>query len=195
MTKYRLIGSATSPYVRRLRLYLAGVPYEFDALGDMYGKDDEHLSGLNPLKKVPVLLVDGRPLWESRVIFNHLREALGRRQPDLDEENALSAVDSLQDQLVQAFLMKRYGHPVHPENEYFRRHADRRRRTLAYLREQVLVGRFDRWDYPAISLFTLLDWSAFRGTLEAAELSGPFERVMDLARKEPQVAETDPRKA
>ena len=195
MPQYRLIGSATSPYVRRLRLYLAGTPHEFEAIKDMYGQDDEHLSRLNPLKKVPVLLIDGRPLWESRVIFNHVREGMGRRQLDVDDENALSAVDALQDQLVQTFLLKRYGHPVHPENDYFRRHADRRRRMLAFLREEALAGRFDRWDYPAMSLYCLLDWSAFRGTLEPDEMAGPLSRVLEFGRAQPQVAATDPRKA
>ncbi len=37
MAHYRLLGSLTSPYVRRLRLYLEGVKHEFDALKDMTG--------------------------------------------------------------------------------------------------------------------------------------------------------------
>lgn len=195
MPQYRLIGSATSPYVRRLRLYLDGTPCEFDVMNDMYGKDDARLSALNPLKRVPVLTVDGRPLWESRVIFNHLREALGRRSLDIEQENALSAVDTLQDQLVQTFLMKKFGHPVVDENDYFRRHADRRERMLAFLRAETLAGRFEHWDYPTISLFTLLDWADFRGTLAREEVAGPLQRVMELGRAQRGVSETDPRKA
>jgi len=195
MKNYRLVGSPTSPYVRRFRLWLEGVPFTFDAVKDMYGADDAKLSAMNPLKRVPVLLVDGRPLFESRVMYNHLRDALGRRPLEIEDENAVSVVDTLQDQLVQGFLMKKYGHPVHAENEYFKRHADRRERMLAYLREESIAGRFDRWDYPAISLFCLLDWAAFRGALEARELAGPMMRVMDLAKSQAQVAATDPRKA
>src|SRR5262245_3752828 len=145
MPQLRLIGSVTSPYVRRLRLYLDGVPCEFEAMKDVYGQDDARLSEINPVKRIPVLVVDGRPLWESRVIFNHLRETLGRRPLDFDEENALSVVDALQDQLVQTFLMRRSNHPVLPENDYFRRHADRRRRMLDFLRGEILAGRFDKW--------------------------------------------------
>lgn len=195
MPQYRLIGSPTSPYVRRLRLYLEGVPFEFEAIKDMYGRDDAHLSELNPMKRVPVLMIDGRPLWESRVIFNHLRNALGRRPLDIEQENALSAVDTLQDQLVQMFLMKKYDHPIMMENGYFQRHSDRRRRMIAFLRSEILAGRFDRWDYPAMSLYCLLDWADFRGVLEPEEVSGPFSRILDLGRSQAMVAATDPRKA
>jgi glutathione S-transferase len=197
VARYRLIGSLTSPYVRRFRLYLAqgNVPYEFDGLKDMYGADDGRLSDINPLKRIPVLTIDGRPLWESRVIFNRLRADAGRAPLEIEEENAVSTVDALQDQLVQMFLMRKYGHPIEPENEYFRRHADRRRRMVDYLRAETIAGRFDSWDYPAMSLYCLLDWSAFRGMLTPAELEGPLTRLVERHQGQPQIAATDPRKA
>ena len=127
------------------------------------------------------------------MIYNHLREALGRQPLDLEEENALSAVDTLQDQLIQTFLMRKYDHPILPENDYFRRHTDRKERMLAYLRAETLAGRFDRWDYPTISLFCLLDWSEFRGQLRPEEMAGPLSRVLELGRSHRGVKETDPR--
>lgn len=194
MSNYRLMGSLTSPYIRRFRLFLAGVPYEFEVIKDIYGADDERLSKINPLKRIPVLMIDGRPLWESRVIYNHLRSALSRPVLDLDEENALSAVDALQDLLVQNFLMAKYNHPVLAENEYFKRHADRRIRTLVYLQDEVRKGRFERWDYPSISLFCLLDWATFRSQLTADEVRGPLESILAAGQGRLMVKETDPRR-
>lgn len=194
MAQYRLLGSLTSPYVRRLRLFIGDAPCDFEPVADMYGKDDQKVSALNPLKRVPVLLVDGRPLFESRVIYNHLCKALGRRALDLDDENALSVVDTVQDQLIQTFLMKKFAHPIDNENDYFKRHADRRVRMLNYLRAEVIAGRFDRWDYPAMSLLSLIDWAMFRSTLTAEELSGPLAKFLEQGRRHPLVEATDPRK-
>lgn len=195
MVKYRLIGSSTSPYVRRLRLYLQGAPHEFDRLTNMYEQqDDAKLTSLNPLKRVPVLMIDDKPLWESRVIFNYLRTAFGRPALSIEENNAISAVDTVQDVLIQKFLMKKFAHPVIESNEYFQRHADRLRQTLQYLKREVAAGRFDRWDYPAMSLYCLLDWAKFRETLPSDELGGYFAEFMTKHQAQAGVAETDPRK-
>lgn len=66
---YRLLGSLTSPFVRRLRLYMADIPYEFEIVNYLESGQDARLSAANPIKRIPVLLIDGKSLWESRVIF------------------------------------------------------------------------------------------------------------------------------
>src|SRR4051794_34094978 len=102
-----LIGSLTSPYVRRLRLFLDGTPYTLEALRFLDEPvDDKRLAAVSPIKRVPVLMVDGEPLWESRVIFNHLQRTLNRRPLTLVEENLQSAIDALQDSLILPFLMR-----------------------------------------------------------------------------------------
>jgi glutathione S-transferase len=63
-----------------------------------------------------------------------------------------------------------------------------------YLRAEAIAGRFARWDYPAMSLYCLLDWAAFRGTLTEQETDGPLAAFMSTHRMRPQVDATDPRR-
>ena len=69
----KLIGSLTSPYVRKARIVLAekhiGYNFELEAPWNM----DTHVPDYNPLGKVPVLVMDdGTSLFDSRVIVEYL---------------------------------------------------------------------------------------------------------------------------
>ena len=192
---YQLLGSLTSPYVRRLRLYMTDIPCELKQVNYLDPKQDATLSAVNPLKRIPVLLIDGQPLWESRVIFNFLQRTHQRRALSLPEENAVSAVDTLQDQLIQHFLHVRFGHPVDAANPYYMRGAERQKLILAYLNTQVGEGLFTSWDYPAMSLYAMLDWSLFRGSLTTEDLSPALLAFHNKHRAAPDVVATDPRSA
>lgn len=69
----KLIGSVTSPYVRKVRVVLAEkkLDYSFE-LENVWSADTViHLS--NPLGKVPCLIMeDGSPMYDSRVIAEYL---------------------------------------------------------------------------------------------------------------------------
>ena len=192
---YQLLGSLTSPYVRRLRIYMTDIPYELNQVNYLDPKQDATLSAVNPLKRIPVLLIDGQPLWESRVIFNFLQRTHQRRALSLPEENAVSAIDTLQDQLIQHFLHVRFGHPVDAANPYYMRGAERQKLILAYLGKQAGEGRFTTWDYPAIALYTMLDWSLFRGSLTTEDLSPALLAFHNKHRVAAEVVATDPRSA
>jgi glutathione S-transferase len=72
----KLIGSLASPYTRKVRIVLAEkkIDYEFDI--DNPWKAEAKAAKLNPLGKVPVLLLDdGRTLFDSRVIVAFLDNA------------------------------------------------------------------------------------------------------------------------
>lgn len=69
----KLIGSLTSPYVRKARIVLAekhiGYNFELEAPWNA----DTHVPDYNPLGKVPVLMMDdGTSLFDSRVIVEYL---------------------------------------------------------------------------------------------------------------------------
>lgn len=69
----KLIGSETSPYVRKVRVYLGetGTDCEF-AVVDAWKPADELLK-IAPIGKVPVLMRDrGEPLYESNLIVEYL---------------------------------------------------------------------------------------------------------------------------
>jgi glutathione S-transferase len=79
----RLISHKLCPYVQRARIVLAEkqVPHTIEFI-DLANKPGWFLE-ISPLGKVPVLLVDGQPLFESSVIAEYLDEiSPGSLHPD-----------------------------------------------------------------------------------------------------------------
>ncbi|MGH8306777.1 MAG: glutathione S-transferase N-terminal domain-containing protein [Gammaproteobacteria bacterium] len=69
----KLIGSLSSPYVRKVRILLSEKGIECPlALEDVWAADTK-IQALNPLGKVPCLILDdGTALYDSRVICEYL---------------------------------------------------------------------------------------------------------------------------
>ncbi len=69
----RLIGSPTSPYVRKVRVVLAEKKLDYQFVVADVWNDDGTVSGANPLGKVPCLVMDGQDaVFDSRVIVDYL---------------------------------------------------------------------------------------------------------------------------
>jgi glutathione S-transferase len=69
----KLIGSLTSPYVRKVRAVLAEKRIDYEMQVDIPWSEDTKVPEYNPLGKVPVLLLDeGTGLFDSRVIAEYL---------------------------------------------------------------------------------------------------------------------------
>lgn len=69
----KLVGSRTSPYVRKVRVILAekNLPYEF--LEESAWNADTTVPRYNPLNKVPALVMDdGEAIYDSAVIAEYL---------------------------------------------------------------------------------------------------------------------------
>jgi glutathione S-transferase len=74
MPELKLISHNLCPYVQRSRIVLEekSVPHELEFI-DLANKPDWFLA-ISPLGKVPVLLVDDQPVFESAVIVEYLDE-------------------------------------------------------------------------------------------------------------------------
>jgi len=69
----KLLGTPTSPYVRKARIVLAEKKIDYDFVTDSPWEADNSVSLHNPLGKVPVLLLDDdSTLYDSRVIVEYL---------------------------------------------------------------------------------------------------------------------------
>ena len=69
----KLVGSLTSPYVRKVRAVLAEKKIEYEFVIDVPWSADTRVPDINPLGKVPVLILDdGSTLFDSRVIAEYL---------------------------------------------------------------------------------------------------------------------------
>ena len=88
----KLIGSLTSPYVRKVRVVLAEKRIDYEMQVDLPWNEDTKVPEYNPLGKVPVLLLDdGTSLFDSRVIVEYLDTVtpLGRLIPEGNRERTL----------------------------------------------------------------------------------------------------------
>lgn len=108
----KLIGSYTSPYVRKVRIVLAEKKIDYDFVLDSPWEANNGVSRLNPLGKIPVLVLDDdSSLYDSRVIVeyldatapnNRLIPAGGRERIVVRRWEALA--DGINDAVVAGFL-------------------------------------------------------------------------------------------
>ena len=69
----KLIGSLTSPYVRKVRAVLAEKKIEYEFELDSPWVPETRVSSINPLGKIPALVLDDETvLFDSRVIVEYL---------------------------------------------------------------------------------------------------------------------------
>ena len=68
----KLLGSLTSPYVRKVRVVLAEKKLDYHLeLEDVWG--DDRIQASNPLGKVPCLVMEGgEAVFDSRVIVEYV---------------------------------------------------------------------------------------------------------------------------
>ena len=69
----KLIGSLTSPYVRKVRVVLAEKKIDYEFVIDSPWTPESNVPNINPLGKIPVLELDDETiLFDSRVISEYL---------------------------------------------------------------------------------------------------------------------------
>ena len=106
----KLIGSLSSPYVRKVRIVMAEKKLDFQLeLEDVWGFDKILKS--NPLGKVPCLvLAGGEAVFDSRVIVEYLdtRSPVSRLIPESSRERTeVRTWEALADGLVDAAILAR----------------------------------------------------------------------------------------
>ncbi|WP_303289688.1 glutathione S-transferase family protein [Marinobacter sp. SS5-14b] len=189
----KLIGSTTSPYVRRIRLLLDDEPYEFINL-NIYGEGRDELRRNNPTLKIPVLIDDGQEIYDSRTIARYLLENQNREPLTWDQENQLTLIDGANDSAVIMLLSERSGIDTGQDAMFYNLQRERIMTTLRTLSAMVDEGQFEPWNYPAICLYCLVDWLDFRDLVDFTGVES-LVAFRDRHRQAPQAAETDPREA
>ncbi|MEI8155951.1 MAG: glutathione S-transferase N-terminal domain-containing protein [Burkholderiales bacterium] len=107
----KLLGSTSSPYVRKVRVVMAEkkLDYAF-ATEDVWGADTT-ISESNPLGKVPCLIMEGaEALFDSRVIVEYLDtlSPVGKLIPSVGRERAeIKTWEALADGLMDAAILAR----------------------------------------------------------------------------------------
>ena len=111
----KLVGSFTSPFVRKVRIVLSEkrIVYDFDV--DIPWESDTRVAEHNPLGKVPILIMDdGTTLYDSRVIVDYLDSAnpVSRLMPEFNRERSMvkrweALADGISDAATTIFLERK----------------------------------------------------------------------------------------
>ncbi len=181
----RLLGTLTSPYVRRIRVIglELGLALEFVDTNTPGGR--ELLTRLSPLQKYPVLEVGGVGVLDSHAISDlllsqHGHGALRARHAatQISEGNAIHATDGVLDAGIHVFYCRRDGVDIDAV-PFVRNEVERIDRALAWL-DQHVRGPWctpdEGFGLAEIALTTTLEWLRLRNI---ADLE-PHRRLLDF---------------
>jgi len=189
----QLIGSIASPYVRRIRLLLGDQDYQFDNL-QIFGADRDTLRRINPTLKIPALIDGDTTLFDSRVIARYLMQQGGHQPLSWASENDLTVIDAAVDSAVALFFAIRSDMDPAQDALIFNVQRDRLAQTIGWLEQRAKAGMFDAWDYPAMCLYSGVDWMTYRSLFDFGLFPG-LQALQAHHQSQPKVAATDPRQA
>lgn len=140
----KLIGSLTSPFVRKVRIVLAEKKIEYEFELDSPWSPESNVPNINPLGKIPVLVLDEETtLFDSRVICeyldnvapnNKLMPAPNRERIEVKRWEALA--DGICDAAALIFLERK--RPAERQDaDWIARQEAKLIRSLDYMAEQL----------------------------------------------------------
>ena len=107
----KLIGSTTSPYVRKVRVVMAEKKLDYQFVTDNVWGEDSTVEQSNPLGKVPCLVMEGgEAVFDSRVIVEYMDtlSPVGKLIPSQGRERAeVKTWEALADGLLDAAILVR----------------------------------------------------------------------------------------
>ena len=140
----KLIGSLTSPYVRKARVVLAEkkIDYEFEL--DSPWTPATQVANVNPLGKIPVLLLDdSTSLFDSRVIVEYLDNVApnNKLMPNQNRERIEvkrweALADGVCDAAALTFLEKKRP-AAQQAADWIKRQEDKIGRSLEFMAEEL----------------------------------------------------------
>lgn len=157
----KLIGSLTSPYVRKARIVLVEKKMDCEFVKEDVWSPETTIDQLNPLGKVPVLMLDDKTcIFDSRVIVEYLdsRAPIHRLIPENGRERTEVKVwealaDGLQDAAI-AMLLENKRPEAQRSTDWIARQARKVDAALASMSRSL--GK-NTWCYG--KLFSLADIS------------------------------------
>jgi glutathione S-transferase len=107
----KLLGSTSSPYVRKVRVVMAEKKLDYTLVTEDVWAADTTIADSNPLGKVPCLIMEGaEALFDSRVIVEYLDtlSPVGKLIPAVGRERAeIKTWEALADGLMDAAILSR----------------------------------------------------------------------------------------
>jgi glutathione S-transferase len=169
----KLIGSLTSPYVRKARIVLAEKKLDYVFELDNVWAQDSKAASVNPLGKVPCLIMeDGAVLHDSRVIVEYLDTltpvckllpASGRERAEVKCWEALA--DGLLDAGVLMFLEKLLRAPEQQSQVWIDRQMSKVTAALKQMSRDLAEKPFcsgNHYSLADVAVGCALGWLNFR---------------------------------
>jgi glutathione S-transferase len=107
----KLIGSTSSPYVRKVRIVMAEKKLDYEFVNEDVWSPESTIAQSNPLGKVPCLVMEGgEALFDSRVIVEYLDtlSPVGKLIPAMGRERAeVKTWEALADGVLDASVLAR----------------------------------------------------------------------------------------
>lgn len=146
----KLIGSLTSPFVRKVRIVAMEKHIDLEFAVDIPWTPDTKVPDANPLGKVPVLLMDdGSTLFDSRVIVEYLDTVtpVSRLIPEGSRQRiSVKRWEALADGIVDAaaliFLERTKRAPEHQSHDWIVRQEQKVFRGLEAMSEELGEKKF-----------------------------------------------------
>lgn len=195
----RLIGSPTSPFVRKVRALAFEMGIDGHIVFDVVTMGDPSidLPVHNPMRKVPTLVLgDGSALFDSAVICDYLVQRFGK-PADKERRWRVRTTEAVADGLLDAGVLARY-EAQRPAAEQSHAWMDKQMATIARCIDWL--DRNEDWreggvDVGQIAVGCALGWLAFRfpGLSWSDRHPGLAAWNAEFARR-PSMAATDPAK-
>ncbi|MCH9687191.1 MAG: glutathione S-transferase N-terminal domain-containing protein [Deltaproteobacteria bacterium] len=172
MSTFRLHGTVTSPYVRRVRIVAHELGLTYDLVDARSDEGQTAMRAINPLWKVPAVELDGRIILDSRVITEYLMRyhgpaPLAPTDPnDVTTQNLVTVIDGALDACINTFYLGRDGIAAAPRS-YMQKQHDRTASAMQWLDtrvQDVWLTESRAFGLPEIALCTMLGWMRFRST-------------------------------
>lgn len=144
----KLIGSLTSPYVRKVRILALEKKIDLEFVLEDVWREGSSIGDQNPLGKIPILVLDDGCVYDSRVIVQYLdaKAPTQRLIPESNRERAtvrtLEALgDGLCDAAIAMVLEKRF-HAEGISQDWMERQATKIDRALSCISQTIGKNQF-----------------------------------------------------
>lgn len=199
----KLIGTVTSPFARKARVVLAEKKIDYDFELDSPWTPDSNVSNVNPLGKIPVLVLDDETvLFDSRVIVeyldnvtpnNKLMPAPNRERTEVKRWEALG--DGICDAAALIFLERK--RPAKQQGaDWIVRQEDKIARSLEFMSGQLGENTWCMGTHFSLADITTgcaLGYLVFRfPDIDWREKHANLARLYDKVMLRPSFAETVP---
>ena len=172
----KLIGSTTSPYVRKIRLLLANVDYQFETLKALGPEASAILEKYGPVKRIPILIDNEKQIFDSSIICEYLLEK-NNVYLSIDEKLNLKLIDELCDACIALFQQRVWKIDRRWESEFSIRMLNRAFGVLDMLESlqanEKLNSLQKDW------LYCVLDWLSFRSVIDWRENRSSLSKFYD----------------